>query len=657
MLLKILYKYIFISIIINKFDFFFILRNYMNLRELITGKSGDKQFLLGNEAAVRGVIEAGVNVAATYPGTPSSEIGDILSVIAKDSNIYFEFSANEKIAMEIAASAAASGLRSFTFMKHVGMNVASDSFITTAYTGIVGGMVILIADDPSIFSSQNEQDSRHYAHLANLLVLEPSSCQEVKDMVKYGFELSEQLKLPVIVRTTTRISHMRGIVELGEIEDNSTEDEVHWKKGMFIKNPSQFVPVPVNAQRMHIELIEKMQKARQISNNSDLNKEIKNKSNYGVISSSSAFNYAYDVIKLNNMDLSILKLGLSHPFPDKKVINFLKNLDEVFVLEEVDPIIEKELLAVIGQNKLNVTVYGKLDETFPKYHELNPDIVENGFNKILHLPKKEYKLNPDIEKLTNQTITRNPILCSGCPHRAIYYAVNKVLEKLKIPEKNVIFTSDIGCYTLGINPPYNTADYLLSMGSSVGDSCGFSIATNQLIFGFIGDSTFFHSGISPLLNAIHNKQKFVLTILDNRITAMTGGQPNPGIAIDSMGDEAPEISIRKIALACGVEFVRVVNPFNLEQVIKTYIEAIKHEKVAVIIAKSPCTLIKGLTKRPPVKLEYSNCTNCNHCIDQLACPSISTNDNKIIIDQSTCNGCNICVQVCKYGAIKPGEIK
>lgn len=630
----------------------------MNLKELITGKSGDKQFLLGNEAAVRGAIEAGLNVAATYPGTPSSEIGNILSVLAKDANIYFEFSSNEKVAMEVAATAAASGLRSFTFMKHVGMNVASDSFMTTAYTGVTGGMVVLIADDPSIFSSQNEQDSRHYGQLANLPVLEPSSCQEVKDMVKYGFELSEKIQLPVIVRTTTRVSHMRGIVEFGEIEDNLGESEASWKKGTFIKDPSQFVPVPANAQRMHIELIDKMDKVQEISNKSELNKVTKSdNSKYGVISSSSAFNYVHDVVEVNDMDLNIFKIGLSNPFPNNKVIDFLKDLDAVFVVEEVDPIIEKEILTIIGQNKLNVTVHGKLDGTFPKYHEFNPNIVKKGFNKILHLfEDKEYKLTPSLEKLISQIPTRAPVLCSGCPHRAMYYGVNKALEELKIPEKDVIFASDIGCYTLGINPPYNAADYLLSMGSSVGDGCGFSTATDQHVFSFIGDSTFFHSGVSPLINAVHNKQKFVLTVLDNRITAMTGGQPNPGMPIDGMGNEAPEISIRKIAVACGVKFVRVVNPLNLDQVIKTYKEAIEYDGVSVIIAKSPCTLIKGLAKRPPVKLEPSNCNRCNKCVNELACPAISIKNNKITVDDSLCSGCTVCIQVCKYGAIKPGEI-
>ncbi|MCF0226099.1 MAG: indolepyruvate ferredoxin oxidoreductase subunit alpha [Methanobrevibacter sp.] len=629
----------------------------MNLKELVTGKEGDKQFLLGNEAAVRGVIEAGLSVAATYPGTPSSEIGNILSFLAKDANIYFEFSTNEKVAMEVAATAAASGLRSFTFMKHVGMNVASDSFMTTAYTGVRGGMVILIADDPSMFSSQNEQDSRHYGHLANLPVLEPSNCQEIKDMVKYGFELSEKVQLPVIVRTTTRVSHMRGIVEFGEIKDNVSNDETHWMKGNFKKDPSQFVPVPAYAQKMHIDLIEKIEDVKSLSNKSDFNNEIKfGDSKMGVIASSSAFNYAHDVILSNNLDIDIFKVGLSNPFPDTKLIKFLESFDEVFVVEEVDPIIEKEVLMIIGQNNLNVKVHGKFDGTFPKYHEFNPDIVKEGFNKFLNFyEKEEPQLSESLKKLISEIPNRAPVLCAGCPHRAMYYGINKAAEELRIPTDDLIFASDIGCYTLGLNPPYNAADYLLSMGSSVGDGCGFSIATNQHVVGFIGDSTFFHSGVSPLINAVHNKQKFVLTVLDNRITAMTGGQPNPGMPVDGMGDEAPEISIRKIANAVGVKFVRVVNPLNLEQVIKTYKEALEFDGVAVIIAKSPCTLIKGLPKKPPVNFDESKCQKCKKCSNDLACSAISFKDNKIVVDKSMCNGCNICVQVCKYGALTEGR--
>lgn len=631
----------------------------MNLKELVTGVSGEKQFLLGNEAAVRGVIEAGVSIAATYPGTPSSEIGNILSVLAKDANIYFEFSTNEKVAMEVAATAAVSGLRSFTFMKHVGMNVAADSFMTTAYSGVNGGMVILSADDPSLFSSQNEQDTRNYARLANVPILEPSNCQEVKDMVKYAFELSEQFKIPVIVRTTTRVSHMRGIVEFGDVKDNSSNNDNHWKRGHFNKDPSKYVPVPAYAGDMHIRLWDKIHKIQELTNKSEYNHEINfsDDKKYGLIASSSAYNYAHDICKFNNLNINILKLGFSYPFPQEKVVEFLKDMDEVFVVEEVDPIIEKDVLSCVGNYNLNVTVHGKLDETFPIYHEFNSDIVADGLNKILNFKddNDEISYSSSLEKLNEDIPSRAPVLCAGCPHRAMYYGINIAIEELGLKPDDVIFASDIGCYTLGINPPYNAADYLLSMGSSVGDGCGFSVSTDQKVASFIGDSTFFHSGISPLINAVHNKHNFVLTVLDNRITAMTGGQPNPGIPIDGMGDEAPEISIRKLALACGVDYVRVINPFNLDQVVKTYKEAFERNDTAVIISKAPCTLIKGLTKKPPVHFVEHNCNNCDKCVSALACPAISKIDGKITIDESQCDGCNVCIQVCKYNALEVGR--
>ena len=627
----------------------------MNLKELVTGKAGEKQFLLGNEAAVRGVIEAGISIAATYPGTPSSEIGNILSVLAKDANIYFEFSTNEKVAMEVAATAAASGLRSFTFMKHVGMNVASDSFMTTAYTGVNGGMVILTADDPSLFSSQNEQDTRNYARLANVPVLEPSNCQEVKDMVKYAFDLSEEYKLPVIVRTTTRVSHMRGVVEFGDVKDNSSNNDNRWMRGHFDKDPSKYVPVPAFAGKMHERLCDKITKINNETNSSGFNNPTSFSDNkkYGVISSGSAFNYAFDVIKYNNLDVDILKIGFSYPFPDKKVFEFIKDLDEVFVVEEVDPIMEREVLAIIGRENLDVAVHGKLDGTLPQCYEFNSDIVSEGFNKVLNfLDKENIAFTDSLKELQENIPSRAPVLCAGCPHRAMYYGINIAIAELGLKVSDVVFASDIGCYTLGINPPYNAADYLLSMGSSVGDGCGFSVSTDQKVASFIGDSTFFHSGISPLINAVHNKHNFVLTVLDNRITAMTGGQPNPGIPVDGMGDEAPEISIRKLALACGVDYVRVINPFNLEQVVKTYKEAFERDDTAVIISKAPCTLIKGLTKKPSVRLIESNCNHCDKCVGELACPAISKMDGKIEIDASSCDGCGVCIQVCKYGALE-----
>ena len=543
-------------------------------------------------------------------------------------------------------------------MKHVGMNVASDSFMTTAYSGVKGGMVILSADDPSLFSSQNEQDTRNYARLANVPILEPSNCQEVKDMVKYAFDLSEQFNIPVIVRTTTRVSHMRGVVEFGDVRDNSSNSDNHWKRGHFDKDPSKFVPVPAFAGEMHVRLWDKIHKIEEITNKSDLNNEFNfaNDKKYGLIASSSAYNYAYDVVKFNGLDVDILKLGFSYPFPQEKVAEFLKDLDEVFVVEEVDPIIEKDTLTTIGAKNLNVVVHGKLDGTFPLYHEFNSDVVADGLNKVLNFKEdSSTSYSSSLEKLQEDIPSRAPVLCAGCPHRAMYYGINIAIEELGLKPKDVIFASDIGCYTLGINPPYNAADYLLSMGSSVGDGCGFSVSTDQKVASFIGDSTFFHSGISPLINAVHNKHNFVLTVLDNRITAMTGGQPNPGIPVDGMGDEAPEVSIRKLALACGCDYVRVINPFNLEQVVKTYREAFERDDTAVIISKAPCTLIKGLTKKPPVDMIESNCNKCDKCVNELACPAISKIDGSIVIDKSQCDGCNVCIQVCKYGALQAGK--
>lgn len=627
----------------------------MDLKQLINAKKGDNLFLLGNEAAVRGVIEAGVSVAATYPGTPSSEIGNILSVLAKDAGLYFEFSTNEKVAMEVAATAAVSGLRSFTFMKHVGLNVAADSFITTAYSGVRGGMIILTADDPSVFSSQNEQDSRNYAKLANLPVLEPSSPQEIKDMIVYGYDLSEHFNLPVIIRTTTRVSHMRGIVEVGENTNNKTTGNVHWDKGRFIKDPSTYVPVPQFSLGMHTKLVEKMEKIEEKANTSPFNIIESKNSKIGLISSSSAFNYAYDVIQKDDLDISTLKLGLSNPLPTDLVKNFISDLDQLFIVEEVDPIIERDVLGVIAQNGFDISVYGKFNGIFPKVHEFNCDIVRESLNKVLNYleTKDDISYSSSLNKLIKDLPSRPPSLCPGCSHRAVFYGVKQALKDLKINEDDVVFASDIGCYTLGINPPYNCADYLLSMGSSVGDGCGFSIATDQTIISFIGDSTFFHSGIAPLINGVHNKQNFVLTVLDNRITAMTGGQPNPGIPVDGMGDEAPEISIREIAKACGTGFVRVINPLNLSQTVDVYKKAIEFDGVAVIIAKSPCTLIKGQVKKPSVEVDQNKCNNCNICINDFACPAISKENNQVIINQALCNGCSLCVQICEHDAIKP----
>ncbi len=644
----------------------------MNLKEIVQGKSGEKLFLLGNEAAVRGALEAGISVAATYPGTPSSEIGDVFSKIANVAGVYFEFSINEKVAMEVAAAAAASGVRSFTFMKHVGLNVASDSFMSVAYTGVRGGMVILSADDPSMFSSQNEQDNRHYARLANVPVLEPSNPQEIKDFMKYGYELSEAFQIPILLRTTTRVSHMRGIVELEDVPKK--DDETSNPKGFFKKNPAQFVPVPTTARIMHKDLVEKMENILEVANSSDLNKlyyngqEVKKDSDFdfkdsdmGIVASGSAFNYAFDVIQEMGLNIPILKLGFSYPFPKDLVLKFVKDLNKLMVVEEVDPIMENELLKILGVVGSSKTVHGKLDGSLPLIYEFNQDIVGDAINRVLNLNDEDVSRKKDVNNEPAGELglpNRAPTLCPGCPHRAVYYSIKKARENLKIAEEDLIFPTDIGCYTLGIESPYKAADYLLAMGSSIGTSCGFSKATNQNIVCFIGDSTFFHSGIPPLINAVHNKHNFVLTVLDNRTTAMTGGQPHPGLPVDGMGEVAPEISIENMVKATGAEFVETINPLSIKKTVETFERALKYEGVAVIISRYPCVLIKTkqTSKKAVMTVNSEKCTQCMECISKMACPAIYQNENgetsSIEIDASACKGCTVCVQICPDKAIR-----
>jgi indolepyruvate ferredoxin oxidoreductase, alpha subunit len=612
----------------------------MNIQEVLKTKENEQLFLLGNEASVRGALESGVGIAATYPGTPSSEIGDVFSKIAEDAGIYFEFSTNEKVALEVAAAAAVSGVRSFTFMKHVGLNVASDSFMSVPYTSVEGGMVILSADDPSMFSSQNEQDNRHYARLANIPMIEPSNPQEIKDLMKYSYDLSEQYKIPVLMRTTTRVSHMRGVVNTGAVVEPK-------KKGFFKRDPKRFVPVPSTAMVMHKVLVEKMDNLKQVTNNSPLNQIFNRKGKVGIITSGGAFNYVMDVIEENQLDVNVLKITFSYPFPDELVLKFIKDLESVVVVEEVDPIMEKEVLSIIGKNNLKTVVHGKLDGTLPMIYEYSPNIIIDTMETVLGNDLIKHDTTDSKIRLPE----RPPTLCPGCPHRAAYFSVKKAVKLLKL--EDVIYPSDIGCYTLGVSSPYNAADYLLSMGSSIGTSCGFSKATNQSVVSFIGDSTFFHAGIPPLINAVHNKDRFVLVILDNRTTAMTGGQNNPGLPVDGMGLESPEISIEEIVKASGVQFLRTINPLNVKKSQQTFKEALEFPGVSVVISKHPCMLIKR-SKRSDTFLEVKQdkCDACSVCLEELSCTAIYTDeDGSVHIDPQLCNKCNVCVQVCPEKAI------
>ena len=585
--------------------------------------------LLGNEAVVRGALESGVNVATTYPGTPASEIGDTFSKIAKKAGIYFEYSVNEKVAVETAFGASISGLRSIASMKHVGLNVSSDAFVTMAYSGVKCGMVIVTADDPSCYSSQNEQDSRYYAMLANLPMLEPSTPQEAKEMTKKAFEISESLELPVFLRMTTRVSHVRENVRLGKIVKNNRE-------GFFEKDPVRFVNVPAGARIGHPRLLKQMERAEELSEKSGLNRIIKvgKKPKIGIITSGVSYNYTIDAVKKLGVDASILKLGIVHPLPKKMCEKFISSFKKIVIVEELEPYLETLIKALGGKN-----IYGKITNDFPRVFEYTPDIVFNSIAKILG--RKTQKKN---EKIV--VPSRPPVLCPGCPHRATFYAA-KIASKDK-----AVYATDIGCYALGVQPPLSTADVLVCMGGGAGVAGGLSKSTDQKIISFIGDSTFFHAGIPALVNAVYNNHRFVYTILDNRTTAMTGHQPHPGVGITGMGNNAPNIKIEDIVRGAGVKFIEIVDPYNVKKTVSAFRKALDYDGVSVLIARHPCTLLelrKG--KRKAYQINQSKCKECRICIDRFGCPAFYV-DKDIHINPLLCVGCGVCAQICPAKAIE-----
>ncbi len=618
------------------------------MHEILTNEVGKKLFLLGNEAIVRGSLEAGLDVAAAYPGTPSSEIGNTFERVGKDFGLYFEYSTNEKVAIEVVAAASACGLRSMTFMKHVGLNVAADAYMTIAYTGVRGGLVIITADDPSCHSSQNEQDNRYYAMLANIPMLEPSSPEEAKEMTRIAFDLSEELELPIILRTTTRINHMRGPVILGELGEPQD-------KGFFEKDPGRFITIPVHARKRHAILLQQMKKAAEISEKSSFNKVFElGGDEIGIITSGAGFNYVIDFMREQDIKGKVLKLGMTRPIPSEMCLKFMQGVKKVVVVEELEPYLEEQLRSIVQRQGLDTEICGKDTGHFSKLYEYTPDTIKQGMSKVLGTDAPDRKLEPKHIPLPD----RPPSLCPGCPHRHTYYAVKKALgDKFK----EAIFSTDIGCYTLGIQPPLQTADFLLCMGSSVGAAGGFSKATDQPVLAFLGDSTFFHSGIHGLVNAVYNKHKFVYTILDNRTTAMTGHQPNPGTGRSGSGEPTIEVSIEDIVFGCGPDFVRIVDPNDLAVTTKAYEDALAHDGIAVIIARRPCILLEVREKRrtgtlTQYKVNRETCKECRICIDTLGCPAIFENkDGKIDIHEAICLGCGYCVQVCPFNAIEPVE--
>jgi indolepyruvate ferredoxin oxidoreductase alpha subunit len=617
------------------------------MHKLLSDNPGQKMLLLGNEAIARGAIEAGVAVATTYPGTPSSEISLQFFQVSQESKLYFEYSTNEKVAMEVAAAAANSGVRSMCVMKHVGVNVAADALMTLAYVGVKGGMIVLTADDPYMFSSQNEQDNRFYAKLSGLPMVEPSSVEEAKEMVGYALEISEELQEPVMFRTTTRINHSTGVVPLGKIAPPKT-------KGDFVKDPFNLVTVPAVSRKLHIKLLANIEKAQKLSEASQYN-FIKGNGKWGIVCNGVSYNYATDAIKeLNIADkIRLLRIGFSHPMPEKIIKSFLKKCEKVLVIEEGEPYMEEKVKAFAQEEGLTLSIRGKTKDLFTRLYEFNPAQVRENIAKFFEIPYTPLK-KPDLSDIP-EIPQRPPNLCAGCSHRATYYAVKKAAEGL-----GTIYPTDIGCYTLGVLPPLSTADFLLCMGSSIGTGCGFSTATDKKVISFIGDSTFFHSGIPGLINAVFNNHNFTLVILDNSTTAMTGHQPHPGVDMKDFGLEGyGRVSIENVVRAIGVPHVAVIRPYRVSKSIETLKEAIDYPGVSVIISKEACALYAQSLKKARGKPFYINekCKNHRECVNELACPAFYIEGQRVFINADLCTGCAVCAQICPEKAIVPVKTK
>ncbi len=588
-----------------------------------------KKLLLGNQAMAWGAIEAGVQVATGYPGTPSTEV---LENVAKHSGLHIQWSVNEKAALEVAAGASYAGARSLVTMKQVGLNAASDPLMSLAYVGIKGGMVVLVADDPGPMSSQTEQDTRFFGRYANLPVLDPATPTEAYHMMKFAFGFSEKIGKPVILRPTTRICHGSETMQLAEQRETV-------EISGFVKDP-RWVIFPPLAFKRHQELAEKLPEWGEELGQLPFNYLQKSSSRLGVVTGGCTTAFVEEIIDTYALPLNLLKIGTPQPFPAKLAGEFLSLCDRVVVLEELSPVLEEALVETAYKQKLSVEIQGKKTGDCPWAGEL-------GYEKVLKALADFAGL--DIPETPEADLTlpgRTPVLCAGCPHRAAFYAV-----KTASGEKG-IYTGDIGCYTLGNAPPLNMTDTCLCMGAGLTIAQGLKIAQpEQPLFAFIGDSTFFHSGITGAINAVYNQTDINIMILDNSTTAMTGHQTHPGLGKTLMGEAVEPISILKILQAIGIP-VREVNPFAQDQATEAVRWAMRQPGTAAVIFKAPCVnLFKSNRK---YQIDLDTCIGCHLCINKLGCPAMYVLEGEIEvqIDSSLCNGCGLCTNVCKLGAIQ-----
>ena len=573
-----------------------------------------KKLMLGNAAVARGAYEAGVSVVASYPGTPSTEITEN---IVKYEEIYAEWSPNEKVAAEVAIGASIAGARSMSCMKHVGLNVMADPVFTVSYTGVNGGLVFCVADDPGMHSSQNEQDSRHYAEASKIAMLEPADSAECKDYTKVAFELSEKFDTPMFIRLSTRVSHSQSLVEECEPQEQSLKD--------YKKDIDKYVMMPAKAIKRHVVVEDRIAALKEYAENCDLNTVEDNGSKVGVITAGIAHMYAKEAL---GDRVNYLKLGMVYPLPEKLIKDFASKCDKVVVIEELDPVIEKHCRA------LGIEVVGK--EKFTLLGEYTPAMIKTA---VFGEP------TPECETVEEVIPVRPPVMCAGCPHRGTFY----VLKKL-----GLTVSGDIGCYTLGAVAPLESVDTTICMGASVSAAHGMAKARgsefNKKLVSVIGDSTFMHSGITGLVDIVYNKGANTVIILDNSITGMTGHQNNPTTGYTIRGEETVQVNLVALCKSVGVNNVVVADPFDVKEFERVVKEETQRDEPSVIIAQRPCALLKSVKYTGKCKIN-DNCKKCKLCL-KLGCPAISFAGEKIVIDETQCNGCGLCMNVCPFGAME-----
>ena len=577
-----------------------------------------KKLLLGNAAVARGAYEAGVTVVASYPGTPSTEITEN---IVQYPEIYAEWAPNEKVAAEVAIGASIAGARAMSCMKHVGMNVMADPMFTVSYIGTNGGLLFCVADDPGMHSSQNEQDSRHYAKAAKLLMLEPSDSSECKEYTKLAYELSEKYDIPAVLRLSTRVSHSQSMVELCERENYELKP--------YEKNIAKNVMMPANAIKRHVEVEKRMAALREFAENTELNTTEMNNGKISVITSGISYMYAKEAL---GDKVSYLKLGMVYPLPEKKILDFAAKFEKVYVIEELDPFFEEHCKAIGVKN-----IVGK--EAFTMLGEYTPAMIKKA---VLGEDR------PEFSEADEPIPVRPPVMCAGCPHRATFY----VLKKL-----GLVVSGDIGCYTLGAVAPLASVDTTICMGASVSAALGMAKARgaefNKKLVSVIGDSTFMHSGITGLVDIVYNKGANTVIILDNSITGMTGHQDNPTTGYTIRKEETKQVNLVALCKAIGVGRVVVADPFDVKNFEKVVKEEVAADEPSVIIAQRPCALLKTVKYTGHCTIT-DKCKKCKMCM-KLGCPAISSDGDGVKIDLNQCNGCGLCVNVCPFDAIKKEE--